>query len=385
MSEQDQPQGILEEEPPPYPRTGGARRKRRSLPGCLAVLIAMAVLVGGFYFVVTKGVDFVRDQFSDPEDYAGPGQGKVVFQVADGDTVADMGRGLKNQGVVASVQAFLNAAAAEPDSSAIQVGAYQMKKEMAAADALDVLLDPGNILKNTVTVPEGLRTTSIVALLAEHTDFSKKQFERVLDNPARLGLPDYADGNPEGYLFPATYDFGPDATPRSILSTMVARWQQAASEAGLEEAADSLGYTPHELMTIASLVEAEARGDDMPKVARVIYNRLEGDETDGLLQIDATVNYAADNELGAVPTHQDLEIDSPFNTYLNPGLPPSPIEAPGEAAMAAAASPAEGDWYYYVTVNLKTGKTKFAETYDEFLTYKNELRDYCETESQGAC
>ncbi|HEY7720021.1 MAG TPA: endolytic transglycosylase MltG, partial [Pedococcus sp.] len=121
------------------------------------------------------------------------------------------------------------------------------------------------------------------------------------------------------------------------------------------------------------------------KIARVIYNRLEGEETNGLLQIDATVNYAADNELGAVPTTEDLELDSPYNTYKYPGLPPTPIEAPGEAALEAAANPADGGWYYYVTVNLKTGETKFAETYDEFLTYKDELREYCATESEGAC
>jgi UPF0755 protein len=167
---------------------------------------------------------------------------------------------------------------------------------------------------------------------------------------------------------------------------MVDRWRQAADDAGLEDAAAELGYTPAELMIVASLVESEAgRAEDRGKVARVIYNRLEGDETNGLLQIDATVNYAADQELGAVPTTEDLEIDSPYNTYLNPGLPPTPIEAPGDAAMEAAANPTEGDWYYYVTVNLRTGETKFAETYDEFLTYKDELREYCETESEGAC
>ena len=154
----------------------------------------------------------------------------------------------------------------------------------------------------------------------------------------------------------------------------------------MEDAAAELGYTPHELMTVASLVEAEARRQqDRGKVARVIYNRLTGDETNGLLQIDATVNFAADQELGAVPTTEDLEIESPYNTYLTPGLPPGPIEAPGDAAMLAAAQPSAGDWFYYVTVNLRTGETKFAETYDEFLTYKNELREYCATESEGAC
>jgi UPF0755 protein len=256
---------------------------------------------------------------------------------------------------------------------------------MAAADALAILVDPDNIVTNSVTVPEGLRVDDIVAILADKTDFSAGAFEKVLDNPDQLGLPDYAEGNPEGYLFPSTYAFGPKEKPRDMLRAMVERWEQAAAEVDLEGRAAELGYTPAELMTIASLVEAEGRGDAMPKISRVIYNRLEGDETNGLLQIDATVNYAADNELGAVPTTEDLEIDSPYNTYKYPGLPPTPIEAPGDAALQAAVEPADGGWYYYVTVNLATGETKFAETYEEFLAYKDELREYCANESEGAC
>ena len=368
------------------PVEGRRRRKRSRLPGCLAVLVSLAVLSGGLYFVVTRGVDAIADRFSEPEDFAGPGKGQVIFEVQEGDSVAEMGRGLKADGVVASVDAFTEEAAANPDSTSIQVGSYKMKKQMPAADALDILMDPDNILKNTITIPEGLRVEDITALLADHTDYDQAQFEKVLDDPEALGLPDYAKGNPEGYLFPSTYDFGPKESPKAMLSDMVDRWKQAATDADLESAAADLGYTPEELMTVASLVESEAsRAEDRAKVARVIYNRLEGEETNGLLQIDATVNYAADQELGAVPTTEDLKIDSPYNTYENPGLPPTPIEAPGDAAIEAAAHPADGDWYYYVTVNLRTGETKFAETYDEFLGYKDELRQYCETESEGAC
>lgn len=377
-------QAIPEDE---YPSSeGGRRRKKRGVSGCLAVLVALAVIAGGFYFAVTKGVDWVSDQFADPADYPGPGKGKVVFEVESGDVSAQICRNLKAQKVVASVDACIAAANANPDAGGIQVGFYPLKKEMSADDAIAVLVDPDNLVKNTVTIPEGLRVVDIVAILADKTDFSAAQYEKVLADPDKLGLPDYAEGNPEGYLFPSTYDFGPKETPESILVAMVDRWRQAAEDAGLEDAAADLGYTPAELMIVASLVESEAgRAEDRGKVARVIYNRLEGEETNGLLQIDATVNYAADQELGAVPTTEDLEIDSPYNTYLNPGLPPTPIEAPGDAAMEAAANPTEGDWYYYVTVNLRTGETKFAETYDEFLTYKDELREYCETESEGAC
>lgn len=361
------------------PLPGGRRRKRPAWKGALAVLVALAVVLGGFYFAVTAGVSFVQSQFSSAEDFPGPGSGKVSFQVSDGDSLAEMGRGLKDAGVVASVQAFTDAAAANPDSTGIQVGAYLLKKEMTAQDALAVLVDPANILKDTVTIPEGLRLVDVVAILADKTDFKKAQYNKVLAKPASLGLPDYADGNAEGYLFPSTYDFPPKSTPRSILRAMVDRWRQAADEADLEGAAAELGYTPGELMIVASLVEAEGRGDDMGKIARVIYNRLEGDETNGLLQIDATVNYAMDRQLGVGLSLDDLEVDSPYNTYQNTGLPPTPIEAPGDAALAAAANPTSGDWYYYVTVDLKTGETKFAETYDEFLGYKREFQKYCET------
>ncbi|MDN4161586.1 endolytic transglycosylase MltG [Nocardioides abyssi] len=385
MSDPSQPSEPLL--PGERPVEGGRRRrKRRNLPGCLAVLVALAIVAGGLWFAVTKGIGWVEDQFADPDDFAGPGTGKVAFEVVEGDSSAAICRGLKADEVVASVQACIDAASANPDSSGIQVGFYPLRREMAAEDAIDVLVDPANIVTNAVTVPEGLNVDQVVAILAERTEFGAAAFEKVLAQPDRIGLPDYADGNPEGYLFPSTYSFGPNAKPVDMVSAMVERWRQAADEAGLEEAADRLGYTPHELMTVASLVEAEGRGDDMPKVARVIYNRLENPDngvTNGLLQIDAAVNYALDKSPIARLTTAEIDsvADSPYNTYKQPGLPPGPIEAPGDAAIKAATTPADGPWLFYVTVNLETGETKFTESYDEFLSFRGELDDYCANES----
>jgi len=362
-----------------------AEKSRRRGPGCLIGLVILALLFGGLYLGVTKGVDFVQDQFGGTPDYPGPGTGEVVFEVKSGDNAAEIGRGLKEADIVKSVDAFTAAANADPDSKNIQVGFYTMRLQMKAEDALDLLLDPANAVNASVTIPEGLRVVDIVKLLAKNTDYSKKDFEKALADTGALGLPDYAGGNPEGYLFPATYEFGPDAKPADMLRAMVARWEQAAADVDLEAKSEALGYTPHEMMTIAAMLEAEGRGDYTPKIARVIYNRLEiePNPSAGYLNIDATVNYALDRPLTVVLTTEQIDsvADNPYNTYRQKGLPPGPIEAPGQAAMEAALNPADGPWFFYVTVNLATGETKFTDDYDEFLEFKDEFQEYCETQS----
>ena len=267
----------------------------------------------------------------------------------------------------------------------IQVGYYQLKEaDGGPEDSNTFLINPKRIVTTAVTIPEGLRVADTVKILAAKTKFSAAQFESALQDGAALGLPSYAKGNPEGYLFPSTYGFGPKEKPADMLKDMVDRWKQAADEDGLVAGAEAQGKTPAEIMTIASLVQAEGRGSDMPKVSRVIYNRLDGpgDQggTNGLLQIDATVNYAL-NRTGvvAVTTEETQNTQSPYNTYLHPGLPPGPINSPGDEAIKAAVSPADGPWYYYATVNLRTGETKFGTTYQEFLQFKQEFRTYCET------
>jgi UPF0755 protein len=354
---------------------GGKRRKGRGLKGCVAVLVALAVLVLGFYFALTRGVSWVADQFQGPEDYPGPGTGSVEFTVNEGDVVAEIGRNLKADGVTASVQAFIDAC--QEDCTGIQVGAYELQKEMKAADVREVLIDPGNLIGfPTVTIPEGLRLTDIVTTLADNTDFPEQAWNRALEQPDRIGLPDYAEGNAEGYLFPATYEIKPGMKPVGILKMMVSRWAEAAEAADLEGRAAELGRTPAELMIIASLVEAEGRGEDMYKISRAIYNRLDNPDngiTNGLLQIDASVNYGLDQDLGVGLTSEQLQQDTPYNTYTRPGLPPTPIEAPGDLAIDAAANPAEGPWLFWVTVDLESGETKFTDSYEEFLEFDEEL------------
>ncbi len=371
--------GLDEERPEPqHPR------RRRRLGGCLAVLVALAVLVGGGFAAYSFGMGAIKDRFSSPEDYDGGGSGQVLVEVKAGDAASDIAATLSAKQVVASQEAFTDAAREDDRSTSIQAGFYELKKKMSAEAALAVLVEPANRMRNVVTVPEGFTVKQIVALLAKKTDFSAKQYNAALRKPKSIGLPSYAGGNAEGYLFPATYELPPDATATSVLTLMVERWAQAAEEADLEGAAERLGYTPGELMIVASLVEAESNRDaDRGKVARVIYNRLETDATNNLLQIDAAVNYGIGRNLGVGLTTEDLRDDSPYNTYQNPGLPPTPIEAPGDAAIEAAAKPTEGPWIYYVTTNLRTGETKFTEDYDRFLEFKAQFKEYCRTQSDN--
>ncbi|WP_028651945.1 endolytic transglycosylase MltG [Nocardioides halotolerans] len=376
-------ESLLGDETP----TGGSRRAerpRRRGPGCLIALVILAVLAGVAYWGVSTGIEKIQDQFSSADDYSGTGNGEAVsFEVKQGDSIADMGRGLKAAGVVASVEAFIDAAGANPKANRIQAGFYALEKEMKASAVVDVLIDPANIDTTTVAIPEGFTVKQIVARLAKQTSFKKAEFEAALKDPKALGLPAAAEGNAEGYLFPATYSFGPNKKPADMLHDMVARWQQSANDDGLDAAAEALGYSTHDIMTIASLIEAEGRGEYRTKIARVIYNRLENPDnglTNGLLEIDATVNYALGrDDIGLGLTSEDLEVDSPYNTRKYPGLPPGPIDSPGDDAIQAALHPADGPWLWYVTVNLKTGETKFTDDYDTFQEYKQEYLQYCET------
>ena len=261
-------------------RRGGRRRSgAAALPGCIAVLIALAVIVGGVYFVVTQGVDTrqgpVRRR---PRGLPRPGPRQGGRSRSSRATPSPRWAATSRpRAWSTSVDAFTDAAAANPDSSQIQFGFYQLQKEMAADDVVDGPGRPGRTRSRT---PSRSRRASgrpdRRQPLDKGTDYQAADFEKVLDDPDELGLPDYAEGNPEGYLFPATYAFGPNDDADRRCSPP---WSTAGSRPPRTPTSrrrrEELGYTPAEMMTIASLVEAEGRGDDMPKIARVIYNRLE--------------------------------------------------------------------------------------------------------------
>jgi UPF0755 protein len=326
------------------------RRQRRSA----TVLVVTLALFGVAAYVVIGVAKPVIEGFFESDDYPGPGSGTVEVQIEAGDTGRAIGQTLQDANVVKTADAFVDVATDDPRAASIQPGTYELRSEMSAAGALEMLLDPSSRVSIRVAVPEGLTVDETYRRLTQATGLPVEQFEEAAAGD--IGLPEESGGNPEGYLFPATYEFEPDVTAPEILSTRVARHTQAM---------DTVGVLPErrrEVLIKASLIQDEAqRPEDFGKVARVIENRLAADMP---LQFDSTVNFAT-GKSGITTSAEDRAIDSPYNTYRYPGLPPGPINSPGEQAIEAAVNPTEGNWLYFVAVNPSTGETRFAETAEE--------------------
>jgi len=195
-------------------------------------------------------------------------------------------------------------------------------------------------------------------------------YAKVLKDPASLKLPVAANGKPEGYLFPATYEIQPHETALGVLSSMVQSFDQEATNIDLPAAARHVHLSEAQVITMASLVQAEGgRLSDYPKIARVIENRL----AQGMpLQLDSTVLYGL-NTYGILASNAQLNSPSPYNTYRHKGLPPGPIDSPGNAAIQAVLHPASGNWIYFVTVNPKTGETLYTSSPAQFEQFRQEL------------
>lgn len=350
------------------------RRRPKRLGGCLPVLVVLAVLGSLVYLGGRWAFDEVSARLAGAPDFPGPGSGEVLYEVSEGATSADIGRGLKDENVVASVDAFTAAARENSDSRNIQVGYYELQEEMSAADALEVLVDPANLIQSLVTVPEGARVDGIVDRIVEQTDLRRRAVERALANPDSIGLPAEAEGNPEGFLFPATYTVPPGMTAPELLSQMVAQTVAVEERLDLETRAAELGLTVEEVFTVASLLEYEAnRSEDYPRVARVIYNRLD----DGMrLQFDSAITYITGRTGDIYTTAEERELDSPYNTYLYEGLPAGPIGSPGEETLEAALNPADGDWLFFVP-DLEDNTTRFSETFEEHQRWVEKLAAFC--------
>ncbi|WP_245765643.1 endolytic transglycosylase MltG [Nonomuraea jiangxiensis] len=323
--------------------------------------LVVAVLVLG-----AGAVAVLKPRLS-PDDFEGTGSGTVTVRITPGSSAEAIGSTLAEAGVVASAEAFVNASEDRGVTSRLRPGHYRLRKGMAAGAALDLLLAPTSRIVRRVTVPEGMRTSEVLNRLTKQTGMPLKEFQSV--DKALVGLPAYAPGL-EGFLFPATYEVEPGDTAVDVLAAMAERFAVAARHVDLEEQAARLRLTPLEIVTVASMIQAEGGTDeDYPKISRVIYNRLEKGTP---LEIDSTVLYAQNRRTLRV-TEKDTKVDSPYNTYRHKGLPPGPIANPGEKALMAALNPADGDWHWFVTTDPAHRITKFTNKESEFVRYREEL------------
>jgi len=352
------------------PRPGRVKRNRRGrLLAVLVLLLLMGALVAGAVVAGGKVVDRLRG--AQAADFDGEGTGEAVIQIEAGDTAGDVATTLAAEGVVASRQAFFEVAAADPRATSLQPGFYQLRLRMSAAAAFELLLDPAARLVGRVTVPEGRNVEQTLQILAEGSDIPLADYQAAAADPSRLGLPTYAKNRLEGFLFPATYEIEPGMTALDVLTMMVDRFEQAAETVGLEEGAQRLGLDPYEVVIVASLIEREVKFDDeYGKVARVVYNRLD----QGIpLGIDAAIAYGVGKNAGEPLTKSDLAKDTPYENRRKKGLPPTPIAAPGEATLAGAMNPVDGDILYYVLAT-REGRSFFTNDYDAFLRQRDKSR-----------
>lgn len=385
-------------------RAAGSRRaakKRRRPLGCLFGVVAALAVMSVVLYLGARWLAGAMGGGESTEDYAGgtpieqcATDGEVEVTIAEGDSLRAMGEKLADQDVVATAGAFVSAADANEAATSIQVGVRRMCTQMAASEAVELLTQTNYIGIGGVTIPEGLRVDQIVERVSEATSVPAEDLQTVLDDPAQLeqlGLPASADGNPEGYLYPARYDFGAEPSPEKIIGDMIGQWNSVAESVGFTDDAVP-GFDQHELLTIASIIEREVmRDEDRPAVAEVIYDRLDGTCVgagipQGLLQMDSTIHYLSGGGTGSVFTDSEArESDSPYNTYRISGLPPTPIASPGRASMEAAIAPTSEEWCYFVAVDLASGETSFATDEAGHEANREQLREWCRNNEHSGC
>lgn len=345
-----------------------ALTRRGRLTVLAVVAVVMVAILGGGAFAAVQHFGGSTTA-SGPKDYAGDGTGRVVVQVTKGDTATAIAQTLAGKGVVASVDAFVQAATANPKSTSIQPGVYALRMHMSGAAAVALLLTPAAEVTARVTIPEGASVTTrdpgrnIPALVAAATHIPLAQLHAAIAAPSTLGLPSYAAGNVQGFLFPATYNVPPGSTATQALRLMTARFAQAATDTELVAGAQARGLTPLQVVTLASIIQGEsASAADGPKVARTFYNRIQA----GLpLGSEFTVNFAGNDPA------------SPYNTYTHKGIPPAPFDSPGQEAITSALHPASGTYLFFIT--LPQEGDVFVNTEKEFF----DLQAKCKAE--GGC
>lgn len=361
-------------------RDAGDGKGGKGRGGKTAVALVLSLLVvGGLGGGIWYGAGKIQGFFSAP-DYATGGSGEAIIEIHEGQSATEIGESLADKDVVKSAKAFANASEEDTRSRGIAPGTYRLRLKMRARDALSLLLDPTSRITNGVTLAEGKIAREMFTILSEKTGIPLAEFEAAAKDPVALGVPEFwfsrTDGKPvtrsvEGFLFPATYEIPKNPTAQALLKMMVAKFNEVATKLDFVNRAQSQRQiSPYEVLITASITEVEAPyAKDRAKVARVIYNRLYGDNFPSReLEMDSAVNYWLKSQ-GKDSKHSnqldDQELhnkDNPYNTHDVAGLPPGPISNPGEGSLIAALEPdSDKEILFFVTID-KEGNTAFAKT-----------------------
>ncbi|MDY0087687.1 MAG: endolytic transglycosylase MltG [Coriobacteriia bacterium] len=346
-------------------REYGKRPRRRTsrAGGVVAllglVLVGMALVgVGGWWYVLVR------------PDAPGVKPGEPVqVEIALGSSTPSIAKKLAAAGVIANANRFRLEARRSSADGQLRAGVYDLETGMAYEDVIAILRDGPPINSVTVTIPEGWVIEQIAERMESDAGIPAAEFEALTAAGASEFPREYLQAVPgaslEGYLFPKTYRIVEGSTARDVINMMLDQFETEIADVDVA-AAESRGFTLHELVTMASIIERETRVPaERALVSSVIHNRLKENMR---LEIDATIEYLLPGSRFRL-TYEDLKIDSPYNTYRNAGLPPGPIASPGLASLQAAASPADTSYVYYVLTD-PDGSHTFAATYEEFLKAK---------------
>lgn len=360
---------FLFAEAPPNPGVRKRRRRRRN--------IVMLVVLGAFAVVIAVVVVLVQGLLGpgEPEDFPGPGEGAVTFTVEPGWGPLQIGGHLADAGIVASKQLFAEAIVdVDAENKEIHPGEYQLKYKMPALDAANVLVGGDDAKVNYIGIKQNLRTDAVFKEVAKATGIPIAELEALNKKPAALGLKKPVTSL-EGFLHPGEYRFPLGTPAKDILQLMVDATLKELQGQGVTDPAEQ-----YRILKIASILQAESRPKDYATVSGALENRLHPNnkETGGLLQVDSSVIYGLDRYSLQISKAEKEDASNPYNTYVHPGLPPTPIGSPADSAIEAAIHPQNNNYYYWVTVNTKTGETKFATTYAQHRVYQNEFRKWCQ-------
>lgn len=298
---------------------------------------------------------------------------EVAVTIKKGWTATEIGEELADKKIIDSAFVFRLYIRYNGLDGKLRPGEYVMNEDMTNGEAASLLMKGPPDRYVTITIPEGFTIDQEAEVVAKALKIDKEAFKTLAKNGSPTLVKEFpflsTNKTPtlEGYLFPDTYRFKPKATAEDVIRTQLNQFKKVTEKLDIE----GTGKTVHEIATIASLVEREARvADERPLISAVIQNRL---SKGMLLQIDATVQYALP-EWKRELTYKDLEIESPYNTYKYPGLPPGPIGAPGLSCLEAAVGPANVSYLYYVIKDDK-GHHFFTDDYNEFLKAKEKMPD----------